>query len=100
VSRIETSGLTILAVCLVFALCFRVGGALSGLNKIGQQGPPAQPAMPSELQAARGPQAPQKKYTRERRAKTDSTQVLSSNLLKKAEEIENLAHGTGKRSKG
>ena len=31
------SVLKILAVCFVFALCFMVGGALSGLDKIGQQ---------------------------------------------------------------
>ena len=53
------TGLKVLAVCLVFALCFTVGGALSGLNKIGQQAPPEQQAIPSEPQAAGGPQAPQ-----------------------------------------
>ena len=53
------TGLRILAVCLVFALCFTVGTALSGLNKIGQPAPPAQQAIPSEPQGAGGPEAPQ-----------------------------------------
>ena len=34
---ILVNGLRILAVCLLFAVCFAVGGALSGLDKIGQQ---------------------------------------------------------------
>jgi hypothetical protein len=31
------TGLRILAACLLFAVCFVVGGVLSGLDKIGQQ---------------------------------------------------------------
>src|SRR5229473_1422655 len=41
------TGLRILAVCLLFAVCFAVGGALSGLDKVAQQtvaSPPAPPA--------------------------------------------------------
>lgn len=53
------TALKILLVCLVLALSFVVGGALSGLNKIAQQAPPAQQAVSFELQAAGAPQAPQ-----------------------------------------
>ena len=31
------TGLRVLAVCLLLAVCFAVGGALSGLDKIAQQ---------------------------------------------------------------
>ena len=57
--KVLMTALKIVAVCLVFALCSVVGGALSGLNKIGQQAPPAQQAVSSEPQASGGPQAPQ-----------------------------------------
>ncbi len=40
------SGLRILAACLLFAVCFAVGGVLSGLDKIGQQTVASQPAPP------------------------------------------------------
>lgn len=55
--KVLMTALKIVAVCLVFALCSVVGGALSGLNKIGQQAPPAQQAVSSEPQASGGPQA-------------------------------------------
>jgi hypothetical protein len=35
-------GIRIVAVCLLFAVCMAVGGALSGLDRLAQQGPPAQ----------------------------------------------------------
>jgi hypothetical protein len=57
--KVLMTALKILVVCLVFALCLVVGGALSGLHKIGQQAPPAQQAISSEPQAAGGSQAPQ-----------------------------------------
>src|SRR6266849_3107865 len=41
------TGLRILAACLLFAVCFSVGGALSGLDKIGQQTVASQPAPPA-----------------------------------------------------
>src|SRR5256712_4700919 len=44
------TGLRILAVCLLFALCFIVGGVLSGLDKIGQQTVASQPAPPAKQQ--------------------------------------------------
>lgn len=57
--KVLLTALKILLVCLVLALCFVVGGALSGLNKIAQQTPPAPQAVSFEPQAAGGPQAPQ-----------------------------------------
>src|SRR5215472_6904696 len=56
--RALKTGLKILAVCLVFASSFTVGAALSGLNQIGQQVPPAQ-ATSSQSEAAGKPKAPQ-----------------------------------------
>jgi len=41
VGKILGTGIKIGAVCLVFALTFIIGGALSGLTKIGQQPPAA-----------------------------------------------------------
>src|SRR5260370_7225576 len=35
--KILLTGLRILAVCLLFMICFGLGGVLSGLDKIGQQ---------------------------------------------------------------
>lgn len=52
--KVLMTALKIVAVCHVFALCSVVGGALSGLNKIGQQAPPAQRAVSSEPQASGG----------------------------------------------
>ncbi len=50
-------GLRSLAVCLLFAVCFVVGGALSGLDKIAQQPVASQPALPANQQV---PQVPEK----------------------------------------
>ncbi len=50
------TGLRILAVCLLFAVCFAVGGALSGLDKIAQQSVASQPAPPASQQV---PQVPE-----------------------------------------
>jgi hypothetical protein len=50
------TGLRILAVCLLFAVCFVVGGALSGLDKIAQQPVASQPALPANQQV---PQVPE-----------------------------------------
>jgi hypothetical protein len=50
------TGLRILAVCLLFAVCFAVGGVLSGLDKIGQRTVASQPAPPANQQ---GPQMPE-----------------------------------------
>lgn len=57
--KVLLTGLKILAVCLVFALCFVVGTALSGLNRIGPQASPMQQAVSPEPQADGRPQAPQ-----------------------------------------
>lgn len=51
IGRVLAIGFKILAVCLLFAACFVVGGALSGLSKIGQQAPPA-PQVSSSLPEA------------------------------------------------
>ncbi|HEV2699760.1 MAG TPA: hypothetical protein VGU90_17335, partial [Terriglobales bacterium] len=68
VGKVLVTGLKILAVCLVFASCFIVGGMLSGLNKIGQQAspsktveqvPPAQQAISSTPEARTTAQPPQ-----------------------------------------
>ena len=50
------TGLRILAVCLLFAVCFAIGGALSGLNKIGQQTVVSQPAPPANQQVPQMPE--------------------------------------------
>jgi hypothetical protein len=44
------TGLRILAVCLLFAVCFAVGGVLSGLDKIGQRTVASQPTPPANQQ--------------------------------------------------
>ena len=44
------TGLRILAVCILFAVCFIVGGALSGLDKVAQQSSASQPASPATQQ--------------------------------------------------
>src|SRR5713226_1241020 len=44
------TGLRILAVCLLFAVCFAVGGALSGIDKIAQKPAASQPAPPANQQ--------------------------------------------------
>jgi hypothetical protein len=48
--KILLTGLRILATCLLFAVCFAVSGALSGLDKIGQQTVASQPAPPANQQ--------------------------------------------------
>src|SRR6266851_10377138 len=50
------TGLRILAVCLLFAVCFAVGGALSGLDKVAQQTVASPPAPPANQQV---PQVPE-----------------------------------------
>lgn len=50
------TGLRILAACLLFAVCFAVGGALSGLDKIGQQTVASQPAPPANQHVPQMPQ--------------------------------------------
>src|SRR6266566_7656725 len=50
------TGLRILATCLLFAVCFAVGGALSGLDKIGQQTVASQPAPPANQQVPQMPE--------------------------------------------
>lgn len=52
---IVVTGLRILAVCAMFAVCFIAGGALPGIDKIGQQAAVSQPASPSS-QAAQMPE--------------------------------------------
>ena len=51
--KIVVTTLKILAVCLLFALCFIVGGTLSGLDQAARQAPTSTPG----LQAASGQQA-------------------------------------------
>ena len=48
--KILFTGLRILAVCLLFAICFGLAGALSGLDKIAQQPTASQPASPPSQQ--------------------------------------------------
>jgi hypothetical protein len=50
------TGLRILAVCLLFGVCFAVGGALSGLDKIGQQMVASQSASPANQQVPQMPE--------------------------------------------
>jgi hypothetical protein len=50
------TGLRILAVCLLFAVCFAVGGVLSGLEKIAQQSVVSQPAQPANQQVPQMPE--------------------------------------------
>jgi hypothetical protein len=68
VEEVLGTGIKVGAVCLVFALSFVIGVALSGLKKIGQQPPaaktvqqvlPAQQAVSSLPETAPKPQAPQ-----------------------------------------
>jgi hypothetical protein len=54
--RIFLTGLRILVVCLLLAVCFSVGAALSGLDKIGQQAAASQPASPANQQAPQMPE--------------------------------------------
>src|SRR5271170_2030096 len=50
------TGLRILATCLLFAVCFAVGGALAGINKIAQRTAAFQPAAPANQQAPQMPE--------------------------------------------
>jgi|SRR5882762_4394907 len=50
------TGLRILAVCLLVAVCFVVGGALSGLDKIAQKPVASQPAAPANQQVPQMPE--------------------------------------------
>jgi len=61
VKKALVSAIKILAVCLILALCFMVGGALSGLDKIGQQAASSntvQPVPSAEDPAPSPPGAP------------------------------------------
>src|SRR6266849_9723356 len=53
---ILVNGLRILAVCFLFAVCFAVGGVLSGLDKIGQQTVASQPVPPGQQQVPQMPE--------------------------------------------
>lgn len=57
--KILLTGLRILATCLLFAVCFIVGGALSGLEKIGQQAAVSQAAVTAQPAAPVNPQVPE-----------------------------------------
>jgi HAMP domain-containing protein len=50
------TGLRILVVCLLFAVCFTVGGVLSGLGKVAQQLIASQPDPRANQQAPRRPE--------------------------------------------
>src|SRR5216684_108080 len=50
------TGLRILAACLLFAVCFAVGGVLSGLDKIGQRTVASQPAPAANQQVPQMPE--------------------------------------------
>src|SRR6266403_2887171 len=50
------TSLKILAVCLLFAVCFIVGGALSGIDKAAQQTVASQPAPPANQQVPQMPE--------------------------------------------
>ncbi len=50
------TGLRMLATCLLFAVCFSVGGVLSGLDKIGQQTVASLPAPPANQQVPQMPE--------------------------------------------
>jgi hypothetical protein len=54
---IFVSGLRILGACLLFAVCFSVGGVLSGIDKIAQRPVAAQPAPPATQQVPRTPES-------------------------------------------
>src|SRR6266704_2409545 len=56
VRTILLTGMRILAVCLLFAVCFAVGGLLSGLDKIAQQTVASQPAPPANQQVPQMPE--------------------------------------------
>ena len=53
---IFVTGLRILGVCLLFAVCFSVGGVLSGIDKIAQRPVGSQPAPPATQQVPQTPE--------------------------------------------
>jgi hypothetical protein len=57
VGKIVVTAIKIFAVCLVFAVCFVVGGVLSGLSNASQQTTPSTPTLqaPSQQQATSSP---------------------------------------------
>jgi hypothetical protein len=50
------TGLKVLGVCLLFAVCFAVGGVLSGLDKIAPQSVASEPAPPANQQVPQMPE--------------------------------------------
>src|SRR5258708_38601073 len=50
------TSLRILGVCLLFAVCFIVGGALSGIDRAAQQTVASQPAPPANQQVPQMPE--------------------------------------------
>jgi hypothetical protein len=50
------TGLRVLGVCVLFAVCFAVGGALSGIDKIVQQSVASEPAPPANQQVPQMPE--------------------------------------------
>jgi hypothetical protein len=50
---IFVTGLRILGVCLLFAVCFIAGGVLSGIDKIAQRPVASQPAPPAPSRSPR-----------------------------------------------
>ncbi len=57
IKKVLLTGLRILGVCLLFAACMAVGAALSGLDRVAQQGPPAQASSQTPLQTEPAAQA-------------------------------------------
>jgi hypothetical protein len=57
VGKVVVTAIKIFATCLVFAVCFAAGGALSGLSKISQQTPPSTTTLqaPSAQQVTSSP---------------------------------------------
>ena len=54
--KILFTGMRILAVCVFFAVCFAMGGVLSGIDKIAQRPVASQPAPPATQQAPQTPE--------------------------------------------
>ena len=61
IKKVLLTGLRILGVCLLFAVCIVIGGALSGLDRVAQQGRPAQASSQTPLQTEPGAQAAPKR---------------------------------------
>jgi hypothetical protein len=64
--------LRILAVCLLFAVRMAVGGALSGMERIAQQGQPSQTLLQPPLQAEPGHRSPRKHHREPRQPRVIS----------------------------